>query len=210
MQAGEFAFVAGGEIVMLDEKESRMYAYSADGQDLGHFGSRGAGPGEFQGNAHLVPWAGDTVAVYAGDQFHVVLFKGHRYERTLGLPRSLGPGSTIAGGRMSGENGVVFGSLDPVDYVPKETEIIRPTFSLVLWQPGSSVVIPVRREIPASEFTVWTIGGGWGNGRRLTVFGRKTFIGVLRDQVALLDNATQAVELTPERGDCIDRFSLGA
>ena len=145
-------------------------------------------------------WLGDTVAVHAVNQAHLVLYRGHRYQRTVILPKSLASGNAIANGSLTGNNAVVFAAYDAFDVLPRQTESVRSTFSLVLWQPGNPEATPMRRNIPASEFTIWSERGGSGSGRILGNFGRKTFIGVLRDQVVVLDNAARSVELIEMNG----------
>ncbi|MEQ9398019.1 MAG: hypothetical protein RJQ04_02515 [Longimicrobiales bacterium] len=63
-----------GRVLVLNAGSHQVRAYAPDGSYLDAWGGQGEGPGEFRSPGSLVPWPGDSVAVWDGGNQRMTVF----------------------------------------------------------------------------------------------------------------------------------------
>lgn len=76
-----------GRIVVVNAGTRDVRVYGPAGRHLATLGGEGDGPGEFAAPSSVVPWAGDTIAVYDSRHRRISLFSAAAgFERAITLP----------------------------------------------------------------------------------------------------------------------------
>ena len=196
LQASRVRILPNGMAGMLDIQEGKLILWSRDGRELAVLGGKGSGPGEFNQRPAIIPWPGDTIAVGDGSVARISLWTAAGHARAISTAAHPRIAASAPLGAMR-DGTILFAPSVGLPQVDRSgpTQLRN---SYYTWREGGLDPSKFRDSVPVAEFYVVFV-----NGLRNQIevnFGRRTWMAVLANGMAVYNNHGTMIELLDARG----------